>query len=65
MVQRLSRKELYDLADEVERWSNWALAQVGRIDPTIGGSFIESMQDENATAPTREGQKSERVTIRP
>jgi hypothetical protein len=35
--------------EAMERWSCWALAQADRIDPTIGGSFLESMRDEDET----------------
>ena len=35
--------------EAIEIWSSWALAQANRIDPTIGGSFLESMRDEDAT----------------
>ncbi|MGB0010650.1 MAG: hypothetical protein WBQ03_03530 [Candidatus Sulfotelmatobacter sp.] len=32
--------------EEVEQWSQWALAQGDRIDPAIGGKFSKAMQDE-------------------
>ena len=35
------------MADDLERWSKWALAQADRIDPAIGGSFLKSMRDED------------------
>jgi len=35
--------------DEVEQWSKWALAQADRIDPAIGGRFLKTMQDEDAS----------------
>ena len=35
--------------DEVEKWSNWALAQADRIDPAIGERFLKAMQDEDAS----------------
>jgi hypothetical protein len=35
--------------EAIERWSCWALAQADRIDPTIGGSFLESMRGEDET----------------
>jgi hypothetical protein len=35
--------------EAIERWSCWALAQADRIDPTIGGSFLVSMRDEDET----------------
>ena len=35
--------------EAIDRWSCWALVQADRIDPTIGGSFLESMRDEDAT----------------
>jgi hypothetical protein len=34
------------MADDLERWSKWALAQADRIDPAIGGAFLKAMQDE-------------------
>ncbi len=34
--------------EEVEQWSQWALAQADRIDPAIGGKFSKAMQDEEA-----------------
>jgi hypothetical protein len=34
---------------ELERWSQWALAQADRIDPAIGGTFLKAMQDEDET----------------
>ena len=35
--------------EAVERWSSWALAQADRIDPAIGGAFLESMRDQDET----------------
>jgi len=35
--------------EPIERWSSGALAQADRIDPMIGGSFLESMKDEDET----------------
>jgi hypothetical protein len=35
--------------DEVEQWSQWALAQADRIDPAVGGRFLKAMQDEEAS----------------
>jgi hypothetical protein len=35
--------------DEVEQWSKWALAQADRIDPAIGGRFLKTIQDEDAS----------------
>lgn len=32
-------------SDELEQWSQWALAQADRIDPAIGGRFLNAMQD--------------------
>src|SRR5262249_33899230 len=32
--------------EEVEQWSQWALAQADRIDPAAGGSFHKVTQDE-------------------
>jgi hypothetical protein len=35
--------------DELERWSQWALAQADRIDPAIGGRFSAAMNDEEGS----------------
>jgi len=35
--------------EPIERWSRWALAQADKIDPTIGGAFLESMRGEDET----------------
>jgi hypothetical protein len=35
--------------DELERWSQWALAQADRIDPAIGGRFLKAIQDEDTS----------------
>ena len=35
--------------DEFEQWSQWALAQADRIDPSIGGMFLKAMRDEEHT----------------
>jgi hypothetical protein len=35
--------------DDFEQWSKWALEQADRIDPAIGGRFLKSMQDEDAS----------------
>jgi hypothetical protein len=32
--------------EEVERWSSWALSIAGGIDPSIGGRFLSSMDDD-------------------
>jgi len=32
--------------EELERWSQWALAEADRIDPVVGGRFLLVMQDE-------------------
>jgi hypothetical protein len=34
--------------DEVEKWSEWALAQADRIDSAIDGRFLKAIQDEDA-----------------
>ena len=34
--------------EEVEQWSQWALAEADRIDPAVGGKFSKAMQDEEA-----------------
>lgn len=34
------------LGEELERWSQWALAEAERIDPVVGGRFLLAMQDE-------------------
>jgi hypothetical protein len=34
--------------DEIEQWSEWALAQADRIDPAVGGRFLKAMQDDDA-----------------
>lgn len=31
--------------EELEQWSKWALTQADRIDPTVGGAFLRSMED--------------------
>jgi hypothetical protein len=33
-------------AEKFERWSQWALSEANRIDPAIGGGFLNAMQDE-------------------
>jgi hypothetical protein len=35
--------------DELERWSQWALAQADRIYPAIGGRFLKAIQDEDVS----------------
>jgi hypothetical protein len=35
--------------DEIEQWSQWALAEADRIDPAIGQRFLKPMQDEEAS----------------
>jgi len=40
-------------ADDLERWSKWALAQADRIDPPIGGSFLKAMRDEDNAEPMK------------
>jgi hypothetical protein len=37
------------MIEEVERWSQLALAQADRIDPAIGGEFLTAMQDKEAS----------------
>jgi hypothetical protein len=32
-------------SEEVERWSQWALAEANRIDPVTSGAFLTAMQD--------------------
>jgi hypothetical protein len=32
--------------EELERWSQWALAEAERIDPVVGGKFLSAMRDE-------------------
>jgi len=32
--------------DELERWSQWALAEAERIDPVVGERFLLTMRDE-------------------
>lgn len=34
--------------EEVEQWSQWALAQPDRIDPALSQRFLRAMQDEEA-----------------
>jgi len=34
--------------EEVEQWSQWALAQADRIDPALSQRFLKAMQDEEA-----------------
>jgi hypothetical protein len=34
--------------EEVEQWSQWALAQADRIDPAVGRKFFEATQDDEA-----------------
>ena len=34
-------------SEELERWSQWALAQADRIDPVMGGAFLTATQDEH------------------
>lgn len=41
------------VADDLERWSKWALAQADRIDPAIGGSFLKAMRDEDDAEPMK------------
>ena len=35
--------------EEFDSWTNWALAQADRIDPAIGGAFIDAVRDEEAS----------------
>jgi hypothetical protein len=32
--------------EKLERWSQWALAEAERIDPVVGGKFLQAMRDE-------------------
>ena len=41
------------MADDLEQWSKWALAQADRIDPTIGGAFLKAMRDEDNAEPVK------------
>jgi hypothetical protein len=36
-------------ATELEQWSEWALAQADRIDPSIAGRFLKAIDDEDAS----------------
>jgi hypothetical protein len=40
-------------ADDLERWSKWALAKADRIDPAIGGAFLKAMRDEDNAEPVK------------
>jgi hypothetical protein len=33
-------------SEELERWSQWALAEAARIDPVVGGKFLLAMREE-------------------
>lgn len=33
-------------SEQVEKWSQWALAEADRIDPSVGRVFLKAMQDE-------------------
>jgi hypothetical protein len=35
--------------EQVEQWSQWALAQADRIDPALGGRFLIAMEDKEAS----------------
>ncbi len=37
----------FSTVGEFERWSQWALAQTGRIDPANGGAFLKATHDED------------------
>jgi hypothetical protein len=41
------------VADDLERWSKWALVQADRIDPAIGGAFLKAMRDEDNAEPVK------------
>jgi len=41
------------IADDLERWSKWALAQADRIDPAIGGAFLKAMRGEDSAEPMK------------
>jgi hypothetical protein len=34
-------------AEELGRWTQWALSEADRIDPAVGGAFLTAMRDEN------------------
>jgi len=47
-IRLTQARDSFPAPDEVEQWSEWALAQADRIDPAIGGRFLKAMQDEGA-----------------
>lgn len=48
-IRSTQARESASSPDEVEQWSQWALAQADRIDPAIGGRFLQAIQDEGAS----------------
>ena len=49
------------VADDLERWTTWALAQADRIDPAIGGAFLMAMRDEDNVEPKKTSTDNLRV----
>ena len=49
VIRLAMARDSSSLMDEVEQWSEWALAQANRIDPAIGGRFLKAMRDEDAS----------------
>jgi hypothetical protein len=43
--QTLSLDQSHSI-EELEQWSQWALAQADRTDPAINGKFLRTIQDE-------------------
>ena len=48
-IRSTQARESASSPNEVEQWSQWALAQADRIDPAIGGRFLQAIQDEGAS----------------
>lgn len=50
---RIARSSGSDpVTEDLERWSQWALAQADRIDPIVGDKFLAAMRDEDGM-PTK------------
>jgi 23S rRNA pseudoU1915 N3-methylase RlmH len=49
VIRSAMARDSSSFMEELEQWSKWALAQADRIDPAVGGRFLEAMRDEEAS----------------
>ncbi len=45
-IRLTQARDSFPSPDDVEQWSQWALAQADRIDPAIGGRFLQASKDD-------------------